>query len=66
MTFTTYGGLAVLFVALFFWRRSKTAGSSLPLPPGPKPWPLLGNITDLKAKEFWLAAAEWAKVFGAY
>lgn len=64
MTFTTYGGLAVLFVALFFWRRSKTAGSSLPLPPGPKPWPLLGNITDLKAKEFWLAAAEWAKVFG--
>lgn len=34
-------------------------GKTFPLPPGPKPWPVLGNITDLpqtgiREWEFWL------------
>ncbi len=33
-------------------------------PPGPKPWPLFGNITDLRRKELWLLASDWAKRYG--
>lgn len=34
-------------------------GKQYPLPPGPKPWPVLGNITDMpktgvREWEFWL------------
>lgn len=37
----------------------KGTGKGYPLPPGPKPWPVLGNITDLpkpgvREWEFWL------------
>jgi hypothetical protein len=35
-----------------------------PLPPGPKPWPLLGNVTDLRPKELWLLATDWSKRYG--
>ena len=34
------------------------------LPPGPKPWPLLGNVTDLRPKELWLLATDWANRYG--
>ncbi|KAJ7143734.1 cytochrome P450 [Mycena epipterygia] len=50
-------------VAGFLWYRSskRVAG---PLPPGPTPVPILGNVRDLTAKELWLVATKWAKQFG--
>ncbi|KAF9255785.1 cytochrome P450 [Marasmius fiardii PR-910] len=33
-------------------------------PPGPKPFPILGNITDFTIKEPWLTATEWGRKFG--
>jgi len=38
--------------------------TGLPLPPGPKALPLLGNLLDIPAKEQWLKAAEWAEEYG--
>ncbi|KAI0002537.1 cytochrome P450 [Russula compacta] len=35
-----------------------------PFPPGPKPWPLLGNIADLRPNQLWLLATDWAKQYG--
>jgi hypothetical protein len=37
----------------------------LPLPPGPAPLPLLGNILAVDANEPWLTYTEWGKVYGA-
>ncbi|KAJ7080613.1 cytochrome P450 [Mycena belliarum] len=45
------------------WRRTYKAAAG-PLPPGPTPVPLLGNVRDLVAKELWLVATRWAKQFG--
>lgn len=57
--------LVGLFVAaaLYAWSR-QTKSNNRPLPPGPKPVPLLGNIFDLTAKELWLRMTAWARQYG--
>ncbi|EMD37505.1 hypothetical protein CERSUDRAFT_114144 [Gelatoporia subvermispora B] len=37
---------------------------SLPLPPGPKPWPLIGNVRDIPTIYPWKTYAEWGKQYG--
>lgn len=64
MSSSVYAGLGSLLVALFIWLR-KPKASTAPLPPGPKPLPLVGNIKDLTPKELWLPATRWAKQYGA-
>ncbi|KAK7022936.1 hypothetical protein VNI00_016826 [Paramarasmius palmivorus] len=57
--------LVVLFVLsslLFVQRRRKT--QRLPLPPGPKPLPLVGNLLDLPTSFEWITFAEWGRKFG--
>jgi len=55
--------VAVLLAFWFIWQRKSKAQAG-PLPPGPTPVPLLGNVRDLTAKELWLVATKWAKQFG--
>jgi hypothetical protein len=38
----------------------------LPLPPGPAPLPLVGNLFDIPITRSWLTLAEWAKTYGEY
>ena len=38
--------------------------SSLPLPPGPRPWPIVGNIFDIPRSYAWIKATEWKDVYG--
>ncbi|KAJ7250711.1 cytochrome P450 [Mycena rebaudengoi] len=47
----------------YVWRRKSRAVAG-PLPPGPTPVPIIGNVRDLTAKELWLVATEWGKKFG--
>ena len=36
-----------------------------PLPPGLKPLPLLGNVTDLLRSQQWVTFAKWGEIYGA-
>lgn len=48
--------------------RSKNRLRKLPLPPGPKGWPIIGNVQDLLVKEGaehpWIRYAKWSETFG--
>jgi hypothetical protein len=34
------------------------------LPPGPRPWPIVGNITQLPENRDWRTYEKWAKEYG--
>ncbi|KAJ7726441.1 cytochrome P450 [Mycena maculata] len=37
---------------------------SLPLPPGPKGWPLIGNVLDMPKSHAWKTFARWGDLYG--
>ncbi|KAH9889257.1 cytochrome P450 [Cubamyces lactineus] len=51
-----------VFLVLRAWKRRKA--SALPLPPGPRGLPLLGNLFDIPRKAAWKTFAEWGKAYG--
>ncbi|KAI6099768.1 cytochrome P450 [Pisolithus sp. B1] len=60
----TYFSSTVCFVALFYAYRIRTLRSELPLPPGPRGLPLIGNVFDMNIAEPWLTYEEWGKQYG--
>jgi hypothetical protein len=53
------GGLIVLYTARYFtspYRR---------LPPGPRGYPIIGNVLELKSQS-WLKFADWRKKYGQF
>jgi len=52
----------ILFGQLKKWRSSNLNG--LPIPPGPKGYPLIGNLFDMPIDKPWLVYDEWFKTYG--
>lgn len=60
LTIVMLGLIATYYVWLHLNKPNKA------LPPGPKPLPIVGNITNLTAQELWLRAPQWAKSYGEH
>jgi hypothetical protein len=62
-----YQMLTVLFFGYMLFRQLKKGRSNfkgLPLPPGPKGYPLIGNLFDLPVDKAWLVYDEWSNIYG--
>ncbi|KAF9237853.1 cytochrome P450 [Melanogaster broomeanus] len=44
--------------------KKRTSRCPHPLPPGPPPLPIVGNVRGINANAPWLAYSEWSKVYG--
>ncbi|KAK6987836.1 cytochrome P450 [Favolaschia claudopus] len=51
-------------VALALWYHLYTRQGSPPLPPGPKRWPVIGNLLDMPRSHAWKTFSAWAEVYG--
>ena len=60
-------GLAVLTaLGALTWLLEKRSEARLPLLPGPKPLPLIGNLLDIPGEKDWLVYHGWAKTYGEF
>ena len=63
-----YLTLAAFFFVLILSRQLNNSRRSnpkgLPLPPGPKGYPLIGSLFDMPIDKPWLVYDEWRKTYG--
>lgn len=55
--------LLALALALFLRQSNSRKG---PLPPGPKGWPLIGNMLDLPKSRPWVQMEKWTREYGEW
>ncbi|KAF9223624.1 cytochrome P450 [Gyrodon lividus] len=53
---------AVAFDVRYLWPRRKR--STLPLPPGPPPLPIVGNVRGINTAAPWLTYTDWGNLYG--
>lgn len=46
------------------WPRSRKNTAGHPLPPGPTPIPIVGNVLGINPAEPWVSYMRWGKIFG--
>ncbi|KAL4069081.1 cytochrome P450 [Scleroderma citrinum] len=60
----TWLGVCLASAAAYFIQRIVFKRSTPPLPPGPEPLPILGNLYDLPTEKPCITYTEWSKKFG--
>jgi hypothetical protein len=53
-----------LFLYLLVAFRDHRRRRGLPYPPGPPPWPIIGNLLDVPKKMPWIGYADMSKKYG--
>ena len=65
---TTTNFISIIVVSLLFsyvvYRNHIASSRKLSLPPGPKPWPLIGNTFDVPRSFQWSTFTKWAEEYG--
>lgn len=57
--------LGGMVTAVVLWNASRRSGFNiLPLPPGPKGLPIIGNLFDIPQGRAWLIYDDWFKLYG--
>ncbi|KAK0222302.1 cytochrome P450 [Armillaria fumosa] len=54
----------VLFIASIYFLQRLVSKRNAPLPPGPRGYPLIGNIFDMPTDRPWLTFSRWAEIWG--
>jgi hypothetical protein len=57
----------VAFVSIYFLLviQDRRRRRGLPYPPGPRSWPIVGNLLDVPSRRPWVAYVEMSKKYGA-
>jgi hypothetical protein len=58
--------LCITSVGVYLVKQAVTKKSPAPYPPGPRGWPLIGNIFDMPHIKPWLTFTEWGQKYGEY
>lgn len=58
--------VSFFFLFLYFYLKKWDPYSSLPLPPGPKGWPVIGNLLNMPTEFEWKTYHEWCKKFSMF
>jgi hypothetical protein len=59
-----FGVIALVFVLALYFRKPQKR--SLPLPPGPKKMPIIGNLLQLPTAFEWEVYAKWSEIYSTF
>lgn len=54
------------YTLITLWRSRYRVTASHPLPPGPPPLPIIGNVLGISPEEPWASYTRWGKTYGRY
>jgi len=65
ITLDVQAGVASFIFILYLYLKRRKNVSRLPLPPGPKKFPLIGNMLDMPTSFEWITYRKWCKEFNS-